>query len=309
MGSIQEEPKLQSESQTKVAEIDQFNPPKLVSLIFYIDKLPLYEKEKPYFLNFPPSGPGQRQTNVVHCRREVDFTDIRGHEDLFSLDATGFEYKHFDTTLEYESFASPAAIEGVFLREVEAFLVKHLKADYVLAWDYQVRRRDPTLPANHRGEPGKAQPFRSVHCDESARAAMRRLGHFHPELAEKYRGCRIQLLNFWKPLAGPVQDAPLALCDYRSVAPDDRVPTDIVFPDYLGETYNFWPNPNHRWYYLEGQLVTEVLIFKNFDSEAFKNENLAKFCPHVSFLYPNRDPENTFFRESIEVRTYVFYKE
>ncbi|KAM0457401.1 hypothetical protein ACHAO4_003200 [Trichoderma viride] len=105
---------------------------------------------------------------------------------------------------------------------------------------------------------------------------MRRLGHFHPKLAEKYRGCRVQLLNFWKPLVGPVQDAPLALCDYRTVAPDDRVPTDIVFPDYLGETYNFWANPQHRWYYMEGQLATEALIFKNFDSEAFKNDSIAK---------------------------------
>lgn len=139
MGSIQEVPKLRSETQAEVAEIDQFNPSKVVSLIFYIDKLPLYEKEKPFFLNFPVSGPGQRQSNVTHSRHEVDFTDVRGHEDLFSLGTTGFEYKHFDTTLEYDNFASPAAIEGIFLKEVEAFLVAHLKADCALAWDYQVQ--------------------------------------------------------------------------------------------------------------------------------------------------------------------------
>lgn len=138
MGSIQEVPKLRSETQAEVAEIDQFNPSKVVSLIFYIDKLPLYEKEKPFFLNFPVSGPGQRQSNVTHSRHEVDFTDVRGHEDLFSLGTTGFEYKHFDTALEYDNFASPAAIEGIFLKEVEAFLVAHLKADCALAWDYQV---------------------------------------------------------------------------------------------------------------------------------------------------------------------------
>ncbi|PGH34607.1 hypothetical protein GX50_02591 [[Emmonsia] crescens] len=308
MAGVSEELNLPLKSVVEHAEIDQFNPSQLVSLIFYTERLPLYEKEKPFFLNFPPSGPGQRQSNVVYCRREVPITDVRGHEELFALDTTGFQYKHFETSVAYESFASPATIEGTFLKEVEAFLTTELNADYVLAWDYQVRRRDPALPPNHRGQPGKAQPFRSVHCDESARAAMRRLGHFHPDLAEKYRGYRVQILNFWKPLVGPVDDAPLALCDYRTVALDDRVPTDIVFPDYLGETYNFWANPKHRWYYLEGQLATEALIFKCFDSEAIINDKIAQFAPHVSFLYPNRDPENLSFRESIEVRTYVFSK-
>ncbi|EER38582.1 conserved hypothetical protein [Histoplasma capsulatum var. duboisii H88] len=266
MASVVEEVERPLNTVAKHSEIDQFNPCQLVSLIFYIERLPLYEEEKPFFLNFPPSGPGQRQSNVVYCRREVSITDVRNHEGLFTLDTTGFQYKHFATTVDYKDFASPAAIEGTFLKEVEAFLTTELNADYVLAWDYQVRRRDPTLPPNHRGQPGKAQPFRSVHCDESARAAMRRLGHFHPYLAE----------NFWKPLVGPVEDAPLALCDYRTVAPADRVPTDIVFPDYLGETYNFWANPEHRWYYLEGQLATEALIFKCFDSEAISNDKIAQ---------------------------------
>lgn len=138
MAGVSEELNLPLKSVVEHAEIDQFNPSQLVSLIFYTERLPLYEKEKPFFLNFPPSGPGQRQSNVVYCRREVPITDVRGHEELFALDTTGFQYKHFETSVAYESFASPATIEGTFLKEVEAFLTTELNADYVLAWDYQV---------------------------------------------------------------------------------------------------------------------------------------------------------------------------
>jgi hypothetical protein len=75
---------------------------------------------------------------------------------------------------------------------------------------------------------------------------------------------------------GPVYDSPLALCDYRTVSDEDRVPTDIIFPDYLGETYNLWPNSSHRFYYIDGQQANEAWMIKCFDSEALKELSVAQ---------------------------------
>lgn len=82
--------------------------------------------------------------------------------------------------------------------------------------------------------------------------------------------------SVWKPLNGPVEDSPLAVCDYRTVKDEDRVPTDIIFPDYLGETYNFWPNPHHRFYFIDKQLSEEAWMVKCFDSESVKSPDIAQ---------------------------------
>ncbi len=55
-----------------------------------------------------------------------------------------------------------------------------------------------------------------------------------------------------------MRDSPFAVCDYRTVRDEDRVPTDIIFPDYLGETYKFWPNSSHRFYYVDDQHEDEA---------------------------------------------------
>lgn len=137
--------------------------------------------------------------------------------------------------------------------------------------------------------------------------------------------------SVWKPLHGPVCTSPLAVCDYRTVNADDLVPTDIVFPDYLGETYNFWPNPNHRFYFLDGQEAHEAWMIKCFDSASsispeiaqcmyhsrlapsrpvlsLTNDHLAAVSPHVSFPYlKSNGTEAPRLRESVEVRSFVFY--
>lgn len=45
-----------------------------------------------------------------------------------------------------------------------------------------------------------------------------------------------------------LEDRPLALCDSRSVHPEDLVATDRIIPDRVGEVYYLTHNPNHKWY-------------------------------------------------------------
>lgn len=293
---------------SKEWEVDKYEPARQVATVFYIQPTPQYDAEKPYFMNVPVDpawGPNIKQTNVSYTRKRISITDVRGHENEFTLDKSGFQLGNLQTSLPYEAFADTEAIITSYYEEVKAFLLNHTEAVEVLPWDFQVRRNDPSLPTNSRGAPGKAQPFGAVHGDQTTKAAMRRLYHFYPEQAKKYSKGRFQIVNVWKPLRGPVRDAPLAVCDYRTVHEDDRVPTDIVFPDYLGETYNFRPSPKHRFYYVDEQQVDEAWMVKCFDSASLKDDNIAQFSPHVSFTYQTNEPR--VLRESIEVRTFVFF--
>ncbi|VBB84477.1 Putative Aspirochlorine biosynthesis protein N [Podospora comata] len=231
--------------------------------VFYMKPDPLYDKQKPYFMNVPidPAwGPKIKQTNVSYTRKTIAVADVRGHERLFSLDKHGFCLQDIHTSLEYHDFTNTDLVVTRYYQEVQVFLKQYTGATEILPFDFQVRRKDPTLPVGSRGAPGKAQPFGVVHAD----------------FAEKYAKKRFQIINVWKPLRGPVYSSPLAVCDYRTVKTEDMVPTDIVFPDFVGETLNFWPNPNHRFYYVDGQREDEAWMIKCFDSGSTTDPNIAQ---------------------------------
>lgn len=297
---------------TRQWELDAAKPVLHHASVFYIKPGLLYESEKPYFFNVPTDPewePQVKQSNVEYTRKTVAVADIRGHEACFTLDAHGFQLGKLASSLSYADFAVTDTVVTRYYEEVEAFLKAATGAIEVLPFDFQVRRRDPALPPNSRGAPGKAQPFAVVHGDQTANAAYRRLKYFHPAMAKKHARSRFQIVNVWRPLRGPVRDSPLAVCDYRSVNKEDCVPTDVIFPDYLGETYHFWPNPNHRFYFIDEQQADEAWMIKCFDSATAENADIAQFTPHASFPYRKEGTENMKVepRESVEVRTFVFF--
>lgn len=83
--------------------------------------------------------------------------------------------------------------------------------------------------------------------------------------------------SIWRALTAPLQDSPLALCDSRTIAPEDLVATDIVFPHYLDEAYEVRYNRNHRWFYKQGMSEEDVILFKLDDTAA----NVAR-CKVIS---------------------------
>lgn len=52
----------------------------------------------------------------------------------------------------------------------------------------------------------------------------------------------------WRPLVPALEDNPLALCDSRSVSPNDLIAADRIVPDKVGEVYYLTHSPAHRWY-------------------------------------------------------------
>jgi hypothetical protein len=98
------------------------------------------------------------------------------------------------------------------------------------------------------------------------------------------------LQSVWKPLFGPLNDWPLALCDASTVdAANDLVEVDHVYrmPDgksgRLVENYAVYHSQRHRWYYLSEQSPDEILVFRQVDSSGQPGE--PKPTKHHSLLW------------------------
>lgn len=75
--------------------------------------------------------------------------------------------------------------------------------------------------------------------------------------------------SVWHPLKGPLVDWPLAVCDAASVDfENDTMAGDVVERAKAFENTQVHFNPGQKWYYLKDQLSSELLIFKNADSQS-----------------------------------------
>jgi len=111
---------------------------------------------------------------------------------------------------------------------------------------------------------------------------------------------RPPVFQAWRPIK-PVYKDPLAVADATTVAKADLIPARIIFEDHERESWTVKHSPSHRWYFKYGQQPDEVLLIKCFDSR----EDVARRAPHSAFQNPRHVDEP--WRESIEIRTMVFY--
>jgi len=148
------------------------------------------------------------------------------------------------------------------------------------------------------------EPVRRVHNDYTAKSGIRRVrDHLPPAEAEARLKKHFYEVNVWRPIVGPLEDAPLALCDARSIAPEDLLATDLIYPDKVGETYSLAYNPLHKWFYFPRLVREEAILIKCFDSDT---GNPGRFTAHTAFDDPSTPP-NARPRESIETRALVFF--
>ena len=94
-----------------------------------------------------------------------------------------------------------------------------------------------------RSRSGPRQPATRVHVDHTAQSGPQRVRDLMADEAEELLKGRVQVINLWRPIRGPLRDAPLAVCDARTVDPDDLVPSDLVYRERVGETYSVTLQP------------------------------------------------------------------
>jgi hypothetical protein len=103
------------------------------------------------------------------------------------------------------------------------------------------------------------------------------------EEAEELLRHRFEIVNVWRPIRGPLRDAPLAVCDATTVAFTDFVPSDLVYRDRTGEIYRVSYNPAHRWFYVPEMQPDEAILIKCYDPNSVANP----YRPLCHPLQPN----------------------
>ena len=274
----------------------QQQAPNLVdALLNYIAE----SSEKPVYYAYEPP-PGVPRVSGRFVAQTMPVRNARTTMENFSLDKQGFELRQHGTSVV--DFYDREEVKRVYYPEVERLLKAATGAAKVVIFDHQVR----CLPMAQRGERSAREYAKIVHNDYTANSGPRRVrDHLPPAEAEELLKHRFAEINVWRPIRGPVESSPLAVCDARSIEPEDFVPSDLVYPDKIGETYRFKHNPDHRWFYFPYLERTEAILLKCYDS---KEDGRARFTAHTSFEDPTSGPDAAP-RESIEVRALVFWPE
>jgi hypothetical protein len=254
-------------------------------------------KDRPRTFTFEPP-PGEPQSNVVPEPHAVPIYDARSVVDSISLDREGFALVRQHSAVR--DFYNDDEVKSTYYPEAERLIKEATGADRVFVFDHTVRKR--VVGAADRSG-GLRQPVGRVHVDHTAQSGPQRVRDLIPDEADALLKGRVQIINLWRPIRGPLQDAPLAVCDARTVKFDELVGSDLVYPNRVGETYSVKYSPEHRWFYVPEMTADEILLLKCFDS---KTDGRARFAPHTAFVDPTT-PANAAPRESIELRTLVFH--
>jgi hypothetical protein len=257
---------------------------------------PTSSKPRIYTYDPPASVP---QTTVVNDPHKVEIHDARPIASTISLDAEGFGVLQHRSRVS--GFDDEDEIRTIYYPETADLLKDVTGADRILIFDHTVRRR-VWGAEDRRG--GLRQPVARVHVDHTEKSGPQRVRDLLPEEAEDLLAGRVQIINLWRPIRGPVQDAPLAVCDALSVRSSDLVASELVYPNRVGETYSVVFDPAHRWFYVPEMRPDEALLLKCYDS---KTDGRARFAPHSAFIDPSA-PSNPRPRESIEMRALVFHR-
>jgi hypothetical protein len=199
-------------------------------------------------------------------------------------------------------FRDPAT-GGRHVDEIHDLLLSVSGADAVSVTPHGVLRFSERSPDSGRLD--NSRPARFVHVDVSDATAtvFAAQANRHPERRVR-RYCQY---NVWRALSPPPQDAPLALCDARSVEAADLVPADAIFdvrdaPEWSFEALVVRGNPRHRWFYFRDMNRDEVLVFKTNDSDRARSHCV----PHVA-VDDASCPADVPPRVSIEMRGTAYW--
>lgn len=277
-----------------------------------VDGLAFVETELNYLA--PTAGRpryGEEASRPAAAPYGVRIHDMRPLGREIALDRQGFALVEHRS--EFRDFWNADTLRRGYYPEAERLAVAATGARRAFAFDHVLRRRS----LNPSADDPFAQPATRVHIDRSSgsvgsnfvwrsvrRARTQRLRELLGDDADELLRGRLQVINLWRPILGPVRDTPLAVCDARTVASSDLIPSDLVYEDRVAEVLSVAYNPAHRWFYVPEMRTDEVLLIKNSDTKG--GEECAQSSPHSAFTDPTTPPDAPP-RESIEVRLLVFH--
>jgi hypothetical protein len=262
--------------------------------------IPMAEKLVNYTYE-PPAG--IPRTNGTYQEHKLPIYNARSISKNISLDREGFGFTEHQT--QVRDFYDEEELRRVYYPEAEQLLKSVIGATQIVIFDHTLRNTARSKP----GENSVKEPVKRVHNDFTAKS-----GYTRARLELAARGIdnidellqqRFAIINVWRGMAQPIQESPLAVCDAQTIAATDLVASNLVYRDRIGETYAVTYNSEHKWFYFPQMHRDEALLIKCFDSAV---DGRARFAAHTAFADPT-SPADAPPRESIELRTLVFYSE
>ena len=268
--------------------------PHVDAVLNYIAPTP----EKPRSYTFDPP-PGVERISAKYENHTLRIHDLRPAAAALSLDEEGFLLVPHRSAVR--DFYDDAEVRTAYYPEIAELVSRQSGAVHVLVFDHTIRRRVEGTEDRTAGAP--RQPVPRVHNDYTVSSGPQRVRDICGEDADELLRRRFSIINVWRPIRGPLEDSPLAICDARSIPLEDFVATDLIYHDRTGEIYNVRFNPAHRWFYAPRMSRDEALMFRCYDSAT---DGRARFVAHTAFEDP-MTPQVVIPRESIEVRALAFY--
>ncbi|GAB4238586.1 MAG: CmcJ/NvfI family oxidoreductase [Methyloligellaceae bacterium] len=229
---------------------------------------------------------------------ELEITDARLLEDPPQLDREGFTLVNAPSAVS--DFYDPEQIERLYYPECAALLKAQTGAREVHIFDHTLRVQDDSK----RHAQGTRLPVAIVHNDYTETSAPQRVRDLlEPAKAERFLSGRFAMVNVWRSFGESAQLCPLAAADGRTMAREDYIAVDIVYPDRTGEIYQNAYSPGQRWYYYSHMTRDEALLLKCYDSA---RDGRTRYTAHSGFENPHAPP-HTPPRESIELRTLLAF--
>ena len=229
----------------------------------------------------------ERSTMDTLPGRTVQITNARPLEP--DLDREGFTLvSHASSIVDFDRIQEDPEIDQRYIDEMADLLARVTGATRTFMLGGGKKRygegaKDKLAPLSN------AKPARYPHADNtdtSATGLVELVGAFVDEI-DLAGYSRYALYNMWRAVSEPPQDFPLAVCDARTVAPEDEVTvTAITVERDAGEirhdTTGYRYSPAHRWYYYRDMTLEEVLVFKAHDTDRRRSIRV----PHSAFTDP-----------------------
>ena len=250
----------------------------------------------------------------TYAAHEVKVGDARQAPWPLSLDVNGFRLERHDSGVA--DFHDKARVDALYADEMVAVMreLPELEgADAILPMGATLR--SAAARAGDKVQP----PATDAHVDFVTPSAER----FARAMYERARPdgpgySRFAIHGQWRAFSPPPQDWPLALCDARSVDPEEGSPNVLVIVDALPEgdgvyaeipgeadlpaAWVFSQSPAHRWWYFPDLTRDELIVFKFYDSDHARPWR----TPHTAFHDLSRPDAHN--RESIEFRTVAYWR-
>ena len=275
-------------------------PCKIETTIHFLRKDSIHEHEKPYAFRFDPGDDVPQSNFTLEAHSGITVRDLRSIRDEFTISKNGFAILNLPHNVPYDDYHDADLIKKSYFNQLETLLKSHLNASHVEIFRHGLRKRHKNFPVSTGNQYEYDQPTSVAHVDTTPAEVLQEVLRQH---GKPSKGRRVQWINIWKPLRGPLNDWPLAVVDTSTVNPSqDFEPADLLYPDLATENAQVYFSDRYQWWYLSDHQVDELIVFVQADT----GDSPLAGVPHSSFYNPfvgqNEPP-----RESIEARALVYY--